>query len=57
MDRKRKFSRAEIYFSDPKELLTEFLSALVLPRKSQKNFGSTLPFGIVGGIVDQYREC
>ena len=57
MDRKRKFSGAVIYFSDPKELLSELLLALVLPRKSQKFFGSTLPFGIVGGKVDQYREC
>ena len=57
MDRKRKFSGAVIYFSDPKKLLCELLSVLELPRKSQKNFGSTLPFGIVGGLVDQYREC
>ena len=57
MDRKRKFSKAEIDFSDSKEFLIELKSALVLPRKSQKNLGSTLPLRIVGGIADQYREC
>ena len=45
-----KFSGVVIYFSDPKKLLCEFLSVLVLPRKSQKKIWQYTAIRYRGGV-------